>query len=136
VAVVRDDGRFLLMQRGAAEEHAAGSWTFPGGALDLATQQDALEGAARRELREETGLEVSRVEYVQSHYFIIDEHTPVLVVLFIARYEGGEPTISDPGEVAAFAWRSAADVIADPTAEPWIIEMMGRAEAKRVALAW
>ena len=53
-AVVRDDrGRLLLVLRG--HEPAAGTWSLPGGRVE-AGESDAE--ALRREVREETGLEV------------------------------------------------------------------------------
>jgi 8-oxo-dGTP diphosphatase len=136
VAVVRDDGAFLLIRRGPGEAHAAGTWAFPGGALDVELKPDVLESAVRRELFEETGLSVTQLEYVESHCFMIAEDTPVLVVLFIAPFAGGDTVISDSDEVAAVAWRTAAEVIADATSEPWIVDMMRRAEARRLSLVW
>ena len=54
-AVVRDErGRLLLIKR--AHEPAAGRWTVPGGRVEPG--ETAAEAAAR-EVREETGLEVS-----------------------------------------------------------------------------
>lgn len=56
-AVVWRDGRVLLIRRGKPPR--AGQWSLPGGAQELG--ETVLE-AARREVREETGLELARVE--------------------------------------------------------------------------
>jgi ADP-ribose pyrophosphatase YjhB (NUDIX family) len=52
-AVVVRDGRALLVRR--AHEPRKGEWSLPGGLLDLG---EALVDAARREVKEETGLDV------------------------------------------------------------------------------
>ncbi|HEU5317942.1 MAG TPA: NUDIX hydrolase [Chloroflexota bacterium] len=52
VVVVRD-GRVLLVQRG--KEPGKGLWAVPGGMVDLG---ETVRGAARREAKEETGLDV------------------------------------------------------------------------------
>lgn len=52
-AVVLQDGRVLLVERGQPPQQ--GQWSLPGGLLELG---ERLEEAVRREVREETGLEV------------------------------------------------------------------------------
>ncbi|MBL6929203.1 MAG: NUDIX hydrolase [Rhodospirillales bacterium] len=52
-AVVIRDGRVLLARRG--KEPRKGSWSLPGGAQQLG---ETVFEAARREIREETGLEI------------------------------------------------------------------------------
>lgn len=57
VAVIDDAGRILLQQR--ADD---GNWGIPGGFMELG---ETLEETARRELREETGLEADQLNFVQ-----------------------------------------------------------------------
>jgi 8-oxo-dGTP diphosphatase len=100
--VVLDGERVLLARRGTPP--AAGAWSLPGGGQELG---ETAEQTARRELLEETGLEVGplaliahvdsihhdaegRVEY---HYTILD---------FAASYAGG--TAVPGGDITELAW--------------------------------
>jgi ADP-ribose pyrophosphatase YjhB (NUDIX family) len=90
IVVLRDDS-VLLVRRGKPPN--IGSWTLPGGAQEIG---ETAETAARRELLEETGIEVGPLQLaatvdsirrdaedrVQYHYTIID---------FCGRWLGGEP---------------------------------------------
>jgi len=58
--VVIDRGRVVLIRRGA--EPLKGRWSLPGGMIELGEE---LRAAARRELKEETGLDVEPLEIVE-----------------------------------------------------------------------
>ena len=56
--VIRDEkGRLLLQQR----RHPAGRWAFPGGLMELG---ESTEDTARREVREETALELGKLRLI------------------------------------------------------------------------
>ena len=58
--VVISDGRALLIRRGS--EPLKGEWSIPGGTLELG---ETLVEGIRRELREETGLEVKVLDLIE-----------------------------------------------------------------------
>lgn len=66
--VVISDGRALLIRRGS--EPLKGEWSIPGGTLEVG---ERLVEGVRRELREETGLEVRVGELIEVFERIVPE---------------------------------------------------------------
>lgn len=58
--VIVDRGRAVLIRRGT--EPLLGQWSIPGGTIEIG---ETIEEAVRRELREETGLEVRVLELIE-----------------------------------------------------------------------
>ena len=102
-------GAVLLVRR--ARPPAMGEWSIPGGAQELG---ETAEAAARRELREETGLDAGPLTLVANvdsihpdadgriryHYTILD---------FAAAWQGGEPVAgSDVSEARFFRFDELA----------------------------
>jgi 8-oxo-dGTP pyrophosphatase MutT (NUDIX family) len=94
-AVVTDDAGRLLMQR----RRDSGLWALPGGGMEMG---ESLPGAAVREVREETGLEVEITglvgTYTDPRHVIAYDDGEVrrqFNVCFTARVTGGELAISD-----------------------------------------
>lgn len=135
-AVVRD-GRYLLVERAASEDHAAGTLGLPGGTVEPADENsdggadhgdgtgvgrceqrapgmDTIQRTAVRELREEVGLTVGHVEYVASAAFTADDGTPCLTVVTLCEDVRGEASPQEPDEVAAVHWLEHEAVVERP----------------------
>jgi 8-oxo-dGTP diphosphatase len=102
VATTEARPRVLLIRR--KHEPFAGRWAIPGGFVD---ENEALDAAARRELREETGVHTERIE--QLHTFGDPGRDPrghVVSVVYLARVEASQlkpVAADDAAEVAWFA---------------------------------
>lgn len=96
-AVVRDDGRVLAIQR---RDNA--HWEPPGGVLEL---DETIEDGLRREVREETGIEVE-VERLAGVYKNME--LGVVALVFRCRPSVGEP--ASTREAASVAWLDRDEV--------------------------
>lgn len=85
-AVVECDGKVLMVRRGT--EPGLGLWSLPGGYVD---RGEVVEGAAEREVLEETGLKVKVTDLVG--VFSEPGH-PVILVIYDSQILGGAP---EPG---------------------------------------
>ena len=98
--IVLNGDRVLLGLRIAG--HGAGSWQFPGGHLEFG---ETIEDCARREAREETGLELRNLRpglYTNDIFAAEGRHYITLFVL--ADYAGGTPEVSEPDKCARWEW--------------------------------
>jgi 8-oxo-dGTP diphosphatase len=103
VGVVALEGeRVLLVQRG--REPSRGLWTFPGGVVELG---ETLQEAARREMWEETGLEVEVGPVVEVLDRIVHDETGrvryhYVLIDLLAHPTGGRLEVGD--DAAAARW--------------------------------
>ena len=111
---------YLFIVRGENEAHAPGALGLPGGKVDVPpAAAGVVESTARRETREEVGVDVADPELVRSSTFESDDGERVLNLLVAADYAGGEARPAAPDEVTAVEWRTAESVLADDETPPW-----------------
>ena len=111
-AVVIHDGRVVLIRRGKAP--SAGEWSIPGGAVELG---ESVEAALRREVREETGLDIAvgrflevfeRVErdddgVVRFHFVVLDYAATVVGGTLRAGDDAADVALADPDDLGRYA---------------------------------
>jgi len=112
--IIVKDGKFLLIKRSEKEKHWPGRWSVPGGKLEkkdynkrkadtLAGQwYNICENLVRREIMEETGLEVKNIKYLTSLVFERHDGIPTLVLSLFANHDEGEVKLSR--DFTEYAW--------------------------------
>ena len=130
-AVVLDEDRVLLVRRG--QEPQKGLWSIPGGGLELG---ETLEEGARREAREETGLDVRILRFLGTFERILrDDAGEVEFHYILADYlcepAGGDLRAGDDADRAEWFRR---DEIDDLPTTPSAGEAVERAFALREQL--
>lgn len=125
-AAILHHGRFLLVRRGRAP--ALGLYAFPGGRVE---KGETLEEAVRREVMEETGATVSRIEHIIDLDIVAeDDESRVEFVLGVhaAEYSGG--TIAPGDDADAVIWASVEEMERLPLAA-FVLETARRLVSSR-----
>jgi ADP-ribose pyrophosphatase YjhB (NUDIX family) len=126
-AIVVDPHRRALFIR-RAREPARGKLAMPGGFVDIG---ETAEQALRREVREETGLELGLLHFLSSHpntYHYEEVAYPVVDLFFVAAAENHERALA-LDEVASIAWEDPATVDLDEVAFPSMRDALERYRA-------
>jgi len=107
-------GRVLLGRRSPKEDTVPGFWSLPAGKLEsVGPASDVLEDNLKRELREEIGIEIKDIGYLDSHMWT-DRDPPKITIVFTARVASGEPKPLDPQEVTDVSWWDIDEAIRLP----------------------
>jgi len=118
-AIIRKDGKYLIVQRSLNKKAWPGKWTVPGGGLEVddyintpsfpANQwYNALETSLKREILEEVGLEVGELKYLTNLVFIRPDGIPVITFSYYCDWKSGEIKLND--ESSTFKWVLANEV--------------------------
>lgn len=133
LAVVRGD-KFLMTVRSEGEDYAPGALAYPGGKVEPATVGgNVLEETAKRELLEETGLTIKRLEYLESKSFEMQEDTFVMDVVFLAEVEPGEAEVREPEEIAELVWMTAEEILDHRLTPEWLATSVRVAQERLTA---
>src|SRR3989344_144557 len=92
------DGKVLFGKR--KNSHGAATYAPPGGSLEF---MESFEDCARREVREETGIEIENIKFLcLSNQKIYDKHFVNLG--FTADWKSGESQVMEPEKCEAWVW--------------------------------
>lgn len=114
-AIIHKNGKYLLLQRSLNKKAFPGKWTVPGGGLELddyintpKTTSDhwyfAVENSLRREVKEETGLEVGKLKYLLDMTFVRPDGIPVVILSYYCDYKSGDVRLDEDN--INYAWVS------------------------------
>lgn len=97
---------FLVQKRGPNCSRAPGVWALPGG---MDEETDTLSGGAKREVFEESGLEIALEvdNEFQVNILGVSDHRPRenhVTAWVAAKYLGGHPVIKEPGKCVEWRW--------------------------------
>lgn len=113
--IVIKEGKYLIAKRAGNTKAFPNMWTVPGGKLELKDYKEKpkdtsqhwyniLENVLRREIKEETGLEVKNIRYLTSMTFIRPDNIPGLIISLFADYDKGEVRLNE--ELTEYKWTS------------------------------
>ena len=112
-AIIHKDGKYLLAQRNFNKKAFPGKWTVPGGGLEVddyinlpasgaGQWYNAIESSLRREIKEETGLEVGKLNYLVDIAFIKPDGVPVVILSYWTDYKSGKVKLDEDN--VKYAW--------------------------------
>lgn len=105
-AIIHKNGKYLLLQRSKNKKAFPGKWTVPGGGLEVSDYINlpkttsehwyfAIENSLRREIKEETGLEVGELKYLCSITFIRPDKIPTVILSFYCNWKSGKVKLDE-----------------------------------------
>jgi 8-oxo-dGTP diphosphatase len=99
VIIVRD-GKLLLGKR--KQSHGSGTWQFPGGHLEY---EESIEACARREVSEETGLQIKNIQLGPYTNDIFKQDGKHYITIYVmADYAAGDVTVKEPDKCEKWRW--------------------------------
>lgn len=133
-AIFKQD-KWLMAERSAIEEHAAGTLAMVGGKVeDVEVMNNVLEETLKREIVEEVGISIhDDIQYVKSSAFVTEDGKPVIDIVFLCRHKEGEPAALDPKELSAVEWLTYEEIENHANIQSWTKESLKIAEQMRLS---
>lgn len=105
-AIIHKDSKYLILRRSLQKGMFPGRWTLPGGGLIVDDYINiprstpdawyfAVSNSLRREVKEETGLGVGKLNYLLDIAFIRPDGTPVITLSYYSDWQDGEVKLNE-----------------------------------------
>ncbi len=110
--IFNSDKKVLLAKRSMTEDVLPGYWGIPGGKVESRGNiPDILEQEIKREVKEEVGIEIKNLRYIESHL----NESGKLNICFMCDIDKGRPKALDESEeVGWFTLEQAKDMNLTP----------------------
>ena len=111
--IILKDNKYLITKRAPFEKAFPNQWTVPGGKLESndytkrpkdtsAHWYNIFENVIKREIMEETNLEIKNIKYLTSLAYLRDDGIPTLIVSLFADHKDGEVKLCPA--LTEYAW--------------------------------
>jgi 8-oxo-dGTP diphosphatase len=102
--VIANRGRMLVLRRAPAMNYSPGSWDLPGGHIALG---ESFEDCLRREVKEETGLDIAIEQLLGLHSMVSE---PYLQALYSCRLAVFQKVVLRQDEHVEHRWVAPAEL--------------------------
>lgn len=128
-AAIYKDGKWLVGVRSKKESEAPGLLSFVGGTVDESdtANVDTLEHALIREVKEEVGVVVEVLDFVNDTSFVSKRGNNVLNVVLLCTISSGKPKISDTNEFEELIWLTTEEILEYPNVPKWLCNSLKKA---------
>ncbi|MCF7865093.1 MAG: NUDIX domain-containing protein [Candidatus Pacebacteria bacterium] len=129
-AAIYKDGKWLVGIRSEKESEGAGLLAFVGGTVDHSDALvDILESAVIREVKEEIGVKIKVLDFVNSSSFVSKKGNHVINIVFLCEIEdGGVPKVVSEDEMDSLLWLTTDEIINYPNSPKWLWESLRKAD--------
>lgn len=111
-AIFNNEGKLFLTLRGKKAKNERGKWEIPGGGVEFG---ETLEGAIKREIKEEHGIDIEVIELLDvCSHIIPDEHQHWVSPTYICKISQGDPKIIEQEKCDAIGWFTRQEALMLP----------------------
>jgi 8-oxo-dGTP diphosphatase len=103
--MVLKDGKVLMTKRKGA--HGEGEFAYPGGHMEYG---ESFEACAKREVKEETGIEISNVRFLRLANVKTYSGKHYVDIALGADWLSGEPSLLEPDKAEGWRWYELSDL--------------------------
>ncbi len=104
-AFIQKDDKYLLAKRSKNDPQAGGTWSTPGGKVEMEIGRGVIEATLKKEIAEEVGLTIQdEIDYLGSDAFMRVSGHHVVGLIFLTYWKSGEAEVlEDQDEIGWYS---------------------------------